>query len=1345
MSTQPVLSKEQDAKLFLDLSKVEMHAPAVAFLELLAGVTKTVPFSGSVEWMDRVHKCYYSIESLLSKLDGTESNTDPRIVQIESVMNKLRYRLSERYDSKTVETILGKATRVIPNSPGVFAMRDASLCEQTSPQSVLEKDSGLNQLPPERRMHEAVVSMAKLVADAVNVNYTVDQSTRTTGVHPINNQIPRCFIGKSEMAEGASNSIAASKKTGSCSPLAALLEYLEERLSAKTRLAALTENEIRKQMIDLAVKEGAPVDIGSLMNETRRIGEREPKGQPRGRAPPLGQDAMYRPDYSSTSAAVTAVAAAAPAAADAATRGGTQQSSSSDSKQATPALASQYVGAMMVRSLLIAVRGFYAKHGQVYKGNQAVRLSRSVTQNDGKRVFLVGLCPSVLARTHYLMTMRDAQEILASDVLTRYPEVERQKASQLLSAFGRALEASPSKKLDPTDEESAKVIVELAAPQAPLSPSSASAVADSSQEKPPVKTGTSGGGLRRLNAAISGMGVLSSAPIAPVSWDKDRVNAFAPTGGTKSLPLASTTPLPKGDWIAPSATTASSAMSLLSTPSSSSSNEEWTEAPRKKRSKQQRIRALEQKVVNFKEKTNTTLEGAPGTGSAPALNVVHPKSGVNIRFIAFDKLEPVEVVLMSQLPEQLRFVIHELRRLCLKGVSSEKGDLTYYWIHRVQPLVPENMKDVACSVVNGSRAEESEPWLRDLQRTANIDLRSQQDRSGPRSRVSSLGYSRMFWESERVRSLANWLNSICSMLEAANFRQPSRIAFAPTEILYHTMEVFGFTRSCIKDGVPRIASSNSWLFPPVAFRKNGIRNAASAPRTIQQAAADASASAPRERKDTIHDAECNKWRIKIANVLFFLRSAAVTFCTLCPYISKEALKGTVYEALNCMLVFYTPSTQMDIRAPSSQARNALWGDASKVSLAVKVPVKSQAKQALVSRLQTQIATRNRIADFVAQYWILSGMAAALKGTRSHALIETKFMVPWCRRYELAYARWFGMRSDVFSSDEEKKERDRQLFLLPAYLVGDSKAAQSTNGLRTNAIVSFLSSHLISLHQIRSASEFMLSRSMCRSAIVFATMEQIQTLRYRCALNGLVKGWMQGKGPSAWESLEQLQKQLRADCLLVSIKKMDLKPNQDFVGRTDLRNTVAGVFESSPGVVDAVNPRSQYNRLCEVLNCLLTYAFEGKEKVACKDAVEHSLHTFAALIKWIEDEAPVDFIRNEFKQLEVQLSDSAKKSKDFQVKVTRFHELVWDGNFYGCCRWLDDNLSPSVTVSHKLRLQKALYAASGQAHSLVRVKGVSLIESAGVEYAETAGALLNKGFRDLSMKLFAYSPSLPKTT
>jgi hypothetical protein len=134
--------------------------------------------------------------------------------------------------------------------------------------------------------------------------------------------------------------------------------------------------------------------------------------------------------------------------------------------------------------------------------------------------------------------------------------------------------------------------------------------------------------------------------------------------------------------------------------------------------------------------------------------------------------------------------------------------------------------------------------------------------------------------------------------------------------------------------------------------------------------------------------------------------------------------------------------------------------------------------------------------------------------------------------------------------------------------------------------------------------------------------------------------------------------------------------------------------------------------------------------------------FKMLLTWVrEDEAPLVIIRDECKQLKLELSASMLRASDLNEKVSRFHSMVWDGHFSACCKWLDASLDSSVAIDQKKRFQKLLYAASGQAHALVRVKGVPLIESVGVAYAETFGAVLASSFREMCMKMLAYSPKL----
>lgn len=1223
--------------------------------------------------------------------------------------------------------------------PAVIALRDLSIAafgrSGADTASVLEK----KEWTLERRVAELGASSAARVGDALTMADSRMPGVNRPGVAAFRSLDYVPFIGHSSAAERLKKSLDFAFRSRLVSPLASLLEETARMLGEEDIENGPSKH--LKELMALATDTNG-VNFAEFVEALKPFadqGPREKSGHSPGSARVL--------DMNTGPIGKTA---------------DEKKSAASSAVKPDKPVANQFVMYLVHSVLKAAVREYHLKHGEVCTGTESLKLSALVDAAGSARFALTVYTKK--SRDCFMTTLKDAALLVdgesqrvtfTQEVRDEAVRVIRNCVDELSKCAVYSVDES-QESLNGIQEVIKRSYGKFVRPRVAVPPAAAApAPAEFADAKSSANAGL-GGSLHRAVGAV----MAAPSPAAMTSskaWTEDSWTQVTrgKSGGTRDIrdvvwPLkGAAMPSVESPWtkvtrgkpgVARDIREAAGIRDRGSDPFS------WKSA---RSNLKESVGALERGIEDHNRAVNQKAVQAPSKSTARVF--AFKDSGVEVIYPSYftGKTGSAEVIFVSDISDQSRQLLKNIRGWCVNGVA--RSDLTsdsrYYWQNRVLPLFDSRLVPLAGRFLLGANAAEKAEILQKVSMRAQISVRSMWSLFRNKG-TSVLGYSRRYWESERVWSLCKWIAAVCHQLEPAGFRPPGtdRSQGFPPEIVYHPLRVFEFARTPGADGKPR--HGNSWFRPPV-FKK--------------EKSGSISNSGGGKRPSTLEDRLCNAWRKKIANVLFHLRTLLTWFTVLSPFISKERLKGTRFEVLSALLVFYNPESQLHLNAPESQARCVSWIGI-KTPEDVKVEVlesrKGREQSADLSRLQAVVATRNRIADMLVCYWRLDKQAKTGLSAKQIEMIESRLMQPWVRRFWLALVRYYG------KSREQTIPGAKEIFCLPRYIQVSSSGEPL---IHSDPDLAFLKSQERSLFGVVASAQHILSSSVAQLSLFYLTMRQIDVLRHRAVLNDVIRGWLSDQSiGSAWEGLSKVDKSLKEDAafvasVVISLYGMceDMEANSwsDLsVVKTAIR---AHIFHRSELSVTSLSiiSKSQKNRLLNLMEKVLTFVY-GESGVS-KEAVLHCLSMFALFLSnytpsrsevasvegyemlrvsslkdYVQESGPVK--ERELYPIAAPTSLEArsyrlkKKGADADKALILLHRNLWEGDFRGCYNWLLEHLDSNVPESSRQKLEYLFYVACGQHHSIVRLNGVDLIKQNGIAYASSTGAYLDSRIQEMAM-------------
>lgn len=1238
---------------------------------------------------DTVLKCIKAAVDIACQRTGKEEMGDAQTSRLRAAVTRVARELWThlRPSRELVKELAENHTEA---DPRVSALRNLSIMPALSAGATTATLGEKKQWTSERELHELVVALTPLVSDTLESMYSHDPSVDRPHGYKMQPVPYATFIGESKLAERCLNVLKLAQKRKNVASLAAFFDVLAEFVGDRAKGSPF---EVTSKLFAMA---DPPLTKDYILS-LRALGDPRPRDK-KGRAADGSEGRVMAPLKEEEPVVAARTAGS----------GKDAKSPAVASKQPESRLGS-FGKSLLYSSVKLAVKAF---KGSDFAGRKYVKISDTrMVRGHVSRFTTVALSTDARATFQAVLQLAEKSlNVFAFDAAVKAEVRERLRAMQ------KDLADAAVVTLDPDNETQLKGLIDEAWRVV---------------EERPAKPTTDTAALVRANPAASASTSVAAAAAVAGGGKRSATGAGGPQGGVAldetESGVTDVKTLPKG--LANAVTSwRSLEEAVAALPAPASADDAWTAVTKKKKDRQER----NQQFARIIQERNDEVSGKTSEASKPARvrTKKQPRaaptgkpqekvftSGMMLVYSSeFGGIRSAPVFLMPKLAYETRELIKIMQRWSL-SVSST-GEIRQYWRRQVPPMGDYRETDNAGTRLHASKRDKAEEVNRFVQLRADIYQLSAM-RSLGQDATARLGYKAPYWEADRVGALYKWICSLGHQLEAANMRRkPS--PNAPVEWLYHPMPVFRYARQANVDGKVVEELGDSWRVPPVARLRD----------------------AEGKLVHSLKDPNCTRWRHKIANLIFYLRSLLGVFLAVSQNVTKAQLKGTEYEVINVLLAFFNPDEQTTMHSPASQARAAIWSDVkewSKVAIRVGESAKALAKASRLGYLEARLATHNNIVDLLVQYWLASdNLRTTLGATQSYKVLTDCFVEPWLRRYTLAFARRYGLRDKIKA--DSKEEDDRALFMLPQYIAIPAVPLRSELDPVRCARVAFMRSRDFSLFTHLEAIEGIVEHSSCALSLVHATARQIQMVRYRCAANVIAAEWFSGAAfVDNWDTLVNCDEGLKADAkeAMISMSRVLATRLKDARGsglshlpRSDLRDVLSGLSECTTDVV-SIRLRTLYNRFAELLSRLLSFASAG-EPVVMIDVADHIVATFDAFLEKVASAAVLTPLHEEVKQLSQKFK---VKSGVSEKEASLFHKSLWEGDFHACYHWCRRNLADGPNF---LPLQNLLYAASGHHHQLVRVNGVPAIKESAVAYASGAGADLVALVHNVAMQTRAFS-------
>jgi hypothetical protein len=1244
-------------------------------------------------WTDAVIKSITRAVVIADARTGKEELSSPKTSSLRAALTRVNYELWKGFQGglPLAKELLNHKTDA---DPTVSALRDLSIQsfysqdgENPSP-ALSGAVEDVQKWPPERELHEHLVSLSPVVADVIETVYSHDPSTVRAGVPRFQPFPYLTFIGESDLAKRCHDAMEKAQRRRNSSTLAVLLNQL---ILFTGERANKSFDEVASDLVGMAKIEVPRPYLLSVRNLSKTR-PRQKTGQPSDGS--MGVPMPFAKEEKNSAKTPTPPAAAAaprPVAKSPEIRGSLK--------------------ILLLRVLKESVCSLSAFRSQEFMGNHVIKISETRVLKGQPSVF-VAVCPTEKARNSYLRALDRAEFLVDTPTYKKYSREDKENAKAVLKQIRGELSVVPLRTLDPKDEKTARAAIDAAAEVAEKNKGVNGIISASA-----ARGGGGGGGGGGAKSSVGASGTVAwtmSQPAAPAASTKDLYSDSDKSNDPVTLEEAAQTlaGAAGGEW--QSKTT-----------------------PRKKVRQQLRLAEMTRMLEQQKRESELTVSSASNAktspkptdvkAATPAKLDVSFSSGLKLSYSKlFKDIETARVFVTSDLSTEVRMLVKSMH--AYSGNSGAESDVVQYWQKRVGPIHKFHEIETAGAVIHGSKQAEMERLKDHISRRLEMYTLSVLRSVGPNA-VSQTGYSRKHWEVERVFALANFLASLAQQLEAANFRQ----GYSTGKELYRRMPAFYYVRQSRSDNNAAEEKGDSWYAPPIERSRDSSNQ-------LKRPLEDPACSEwRRQAANFIFHA-----RNSVTAFASVCSSVSKEALKGTPYEFINVLMAFFNPGYQVTAV--APASQA--RAVLSMDTK----DVSKVGLRAEESKKTVLKTLRVSALEAQIAVRNKIVDSLVQLWMSSGdMHDSIGTTQSYRILQSSFVDPWVRRYTIAFARRFGIRDEIIpAKGSEQLDQDKSIFRLPQYVSPPTVPGLFTaRDPVLAARLSFFKSRDLDLFQHLSAIERVAESSVCSVSILYNALKHVNALRCRCAVNSLAREWFdESRFATEWDTLDECDAAIQVDVdelketvvkTLVAYSFLLRKSGSSLVERKDLKKQLAMMYKDTTAVLPNKIP-SLYNRLLDVFLRITGFATEDRPLLML-DSLDHALGTFMSLLRRLQDKDAMRILRKETAALSAKF---VLKPGTGEKEASLLHRYLWEGDFCGCQDWCKRNLvdadgpDSDSSAANRTALRDLLYAASGHHHNFVKLKGIIAVKSAAVQYVSGTGARLASQLRDIAWQSRAYS-------